>query len=207
MNNIQKHKLLIILMLLSPGFWWPLLHMGEGFNELKKIPIYSQNKLDNLFSDERVNKVGAMRWANIDTSSGKIFYSKIFYNKAIILVDEFFSFLSFINPRYHFQSGDGTNFSPGKVEPIPILLFPFWFVGLLMSIKKKKNRLLLYYLFIIFLIFLFGKLELPFTFPIIVFNIYISYFALKNIRFKRKPLLIAGIIAYSFYINFRLIFI
>ncbi len=146
-----------------------------------------------------------MSWANRDSGREQTLYSKLFYNKGSIIVDEFFSFLSFFGPRYYFQSGDGTIFSPGKVEPIPVLLFPFWLMGLSMFIKNKRVGIVLLYILLVFIVFLLGKFELPFVWPVIVFNIYLSYFALKNVKFSGKTLATAVIIIYALYINCRLL--
>jgi len=204
---MQKNKrwLFFILLILSPGLWWPLLNIKGIFSELRNIPLYGQNKINTIFGEERIRNVGAMRWANRDLEKEQVIYSKLFYNKVSILVDEFFSFLSLFSPRYYFQSGDGSGFSPSNVEPVPILLFPFWLIGLLMLVTKKQNKVVLLYIVTAFVIFMTGKMELPYVWPILIFNVYFGYFALKNMKYSSKALTIAVIIIYALYINFRLI--
>lgn len=196
-------KMIILLLIMSPGFWFPILKLNSAIGEFKNAPSYFQNKT-NLFTKERLEVVDTMRWANRDFSAEDKLYSKLFYNKATIIVDEFASYMSLFSPRYYFQSGDGSGFSPTNVEPILLVLFPFWLMGIYYLVKSKKMRPIYLYLFSALLIFMFGKRELPFTWIMIVFNLYFCGIALRQVKLAHKNVLIAGILLYALFINARL---
>ena len=200
----MRKFLFIFLLAVSPGFWWILFQPISVVSELQKSPVYIEKKINSLFDDERVVRIGRLRWAHVEESEFKIFLSRAFYNKLMIFVDEFFSFTSFLSPRIYFQAGDGSGFSPPGIEPIPIILFPFWIYGILRLIKERRYRAIYLLLLFGFGAFLFGQRKLTYLWPVLLVNIYFAKEGLAAISKSRtRTFLILGIFVYSLYIGGR----
>jgi len=203
-KKVNISSLLLLLLAASPGFWWALFQPGKVFSEWQKSPLYFQAKISSLFSEERLLRLGSLRWANIDEATSEIFISRFFYNKLTVFVDEFFSFTSFLSPRFYFQAGDGSGFSPPGIEPIPIFLFPLWVYGLLKLVKGRRFRAIYLLLLFGFGAFLFGQRTLAYLWPVLLVNIYIAKEGLVAVSKSRtKAFLILGIFIYSLYIGGR----
>lgn len=181
---MKKSRIFILLLILTPGFWWLLLRPVEVFTELSRAPQYFSQRLQNVYSEDRLAKIRTVRWANRDQKTSTQVMSRLFYNKGTILVDEFFSFTSFLSPRFYFQAGDGSNLSPPGVEPIPFILLPLFIWGIVLSLKRHKHIYLLAMFLLAFLAFLFGQRNMAFLWPVLVMAV---YFSTQGVEAIKKP--------------------
>jgi hypothetical protein len=170
--NSKKHQLLLLLVL-TPFFWQLLKNSNSLIIEWSQAPVYFNSKIQNIFSQNALNYIEEYRWENAKyTGSDKI--SRIYYNKSLILADQAFDFLSFSSPRIYFQAGDGSNFSPNNVEPIPIILFPFFIIGIICHLRGKNFRALLFLLALSLPAFATGQKNFAYLFPFAIAIIYTS---------------------------------
>jgi len=88
--------------------------------------------------------------------------SRLFYNKATILLNEFGRFLSFYALRYYF----GPLFL--------IIFFPLWILGITDLIMRKKWKIFVMLLLAGIPVYLFDKRELLFLAPIALVYLYIA---------------------------------
>lgn len=186
----------ILLLILSPGAWWPLLKINLLLPQWLGASSNFGSKINSLLDTQRIALIQSLRWANLESSGAVFIASKFLYNKATILVSEFMSFLSFFSPRIYFQAGDGSPFSPSNVEPIPILLFPFWAYGIFLCIKNKNYRPIAATVIFALIAFLFGQANLAFLLPVLLLYV---YFAAYTIQVKYIPL----VAIYSIFIIIR----
>ena len=168
----QRSRFLILL-LLTPGIWWLVWHLHLLVVEWQKTPSYLKTKWSTVFSEQRLAPIEEFRWRAFGKERGSL-QGRLFYNKLIVILDQFFDWTTFLLPRFYFQSGDGTQFSPPGIEPIPSLFFVFWVGGLADLIKKKDLKSI----FIIFLSslpgFVLGQKTMAFLFPVLLVYLYIA---------------------------------
>lgn len=207
MSTIKNRKRIFILFLIfSPLIWWLLFQFDTVLLDWMKVPGHIKIKILGFFNEERVVKVGLMRWSNIDTGYQAVL-SKVFYNKITLIIPEIFSFLSFLSPRIFFQAGDGSNYSPPGVEPMPILLFPFFIYGIYLLVKSNKFKTFKFLGLFGFIGYLTDIRSVAYLFPVALVYLYISACGFEGLpnRYKNKTLIIIG--AYSLYILSRTIWI
>lgn len=89
--------------------------------------------------------------------------SRLFYNKATILLDEFGRFLSFYGLRSYFGPS------------IFVFLFPFWLIGFIEIIRDKRWRVLLTLFLAGIPVYLVDKREFISLVPITIVYMYITY--------------------------------
>ena len=195
----MKNLKFIVLILLTAGFWWNIFNVKDILIEWRNAPTYFKKNISSFFSSENLMKVEEARWYAFGEKNEELI-SKIYYNKAYVLADNFFSFLSYSTPRPYFQSGDGTKFSPRGVEPVAGLLFPFWIFGLISLIKEKKLKPILWTLGITFFAFLLGQRNFAFLLPVLIIYVYI---ASKSLNKKY----LAGILIYLIFIIGRVLWL
>lgn len=192
-KNITKQ--FFVLLLLTPVFWSMLFRPLTILNEWQKLPVYFNQKINSIFSQDKLRYVIELRWEAPGYERSE-FFARLSYNKLTVLVDEFFSFLTFFSPRLYFQAGDG--------GAIPALLFPFWIFGILSFIQQKRWISFLVLALFGALAFLINQQSLGFLFPVIL--VYL-YFVNEGINVllphKRKIFLFAILIFYISYIAGR----
>lgn len=203
----MSKKIFFLLLILTPGFWFTFLQPQKVFTELSKSPKYFETKINSMFSTERMTNLNTLKEIGGERSLVNIVMPEIFYNRISILVDEFFSYTSFITPRFYFQAGDGGKLSPPNTEPIAAILFPMWLFGIVVLIKKKKF-LIIYLLFgFALLAFMFGQRDMAFLWPVLIINLYISQagiFSINNIKLRNFYFLI--FLIYGLFIDVRSIY-
>ncbi|AKM82824.1 hypothetical protein A2422_02545 [Candidatus Woesebacteria bacterium RIFOXYC1_FULL_31_51] len=195
----MKNKKTLLLIILTAGFWWNLFNLKSIVLEWKMAPSYFKKNISSIFSSDNLMKIQEVRW-NAFGNEKEDLLSKIYYNKVYVMLDNFFSFLSYTSPRPYFQAGDGTRFSPSGVEPIAGILFPFWVLGLISLIKNRNFKLIFWTLGISLFTFLLGKRNLAFLLPVLL--IYINI-ASKSVN--RKYLILA--VLYMLFIIGRVIWL
>lgn len=179
---MKNNKLILIVILLAAGVWWNFFNLKEMVNQWTQAPGYFSRNMRSFFSDENLMKIQEVRW-NAFGEKREDILSKIYYNKGYIIVDNFFSYVSYFMPRSYFQAGDGTRFSPKGVEPIAGILFPFWVIGLISIVKDKNFKPLYLVLGISLFAFLLGQRNLAFLFPVMLVYIYIAAKSLGKKQF------------------------
>jgi len=200
-NFLRKKPLFLFLLFLSPGFWWIIFQPSGVFSELVKTPTYIREKTSSIFTEEKLGFVMEMRWNAFGEEQDELI-SKIYYNKGLILVDNFFEYLSLLSPRIYFQAGDGSRFSPPGVEPIPIFLFFLWVFGLIRLMQARKLKTL----FLVFIspvfAYLAGRRNFVFLFPVLLFYIYVASLGLEAVltRYRKGSWLIRLLAIYGLFI-------
>lgn len=199
-----KNKIIIFFLLISAGTWSIFLQPAALLNGISKAPSNFHQKITTIFNEEKVRETATLRWSNKETSGINSFLSKIFYNKLSIVIDEFFSYLSFMFPRIYFQAGDGTKLSPLGVEPIPTLLFPVWILGMVSLINQKKKKIFILLLAVAFLAYLFGQRNFVYLWPVFLVYLYICKKGYETIKstFLRNSFLTL-LLFYGIFVNLR----
>lgn len=197
----------IFLLLITPLFWWLILRPGALVAEWLNTPSYINSKIQGIFGGEYLQNVNELRW-NAFGPEREETISILYYNKGLVLVNEFSNFLTYISPRFYFLSGSAEGFSPPGVEPIAIPIFVFWFLGLVYFLKEKNFRPVLYSLIFAFLAFLTGQRTMAFLFPIAFIYLFIAWKGIKESLLKNNLNIIYVVIEfYSMYLLARLIWI
>ena len=194
----MKIKFLFILLLLtSPSFWLVLFHIPEALSYWQHLPQSVVTNIKSKSQSQYLIYIDELRWAGRSFHRNDLL-SRVLYNKALFVVQEFFDFVQYAQPKLYFLAGDGSVFSPRRLEPISSLLFPFWLLGILKVLKEIKSYRLLttIYLLGIFLAYASGQKNLALLFPILILNVYISTVGLRD--FKR---VIPLVLTYGLYIT------
>ncbi|MBU0572836.1 hypothetical protein KKH23_02135 [Patescibacteria group bacterium] len=201
---LHKRIYFFLLLLLSPGFWWVIFQPINASIELVNFPINVKRKVTSIFSDEKLRYVEEMRW-NAFSEEKEELISRLYYNKAMVLVDNSFEYLSLLSPRIYFQAGDGTEFSPPGVEPVPFFAFVFWVFGLIKLAKQKEFKPLFLLLAFPLFGFLAGARNLVFLFPVLLLYIYIASQGIELLinECKKRNLIIGLLIIYGVFIISR----
>lgn len=194
----------IFAIIVTPGVIWLIIHFKNVLTEWSKIPHNLKNNISTLVSADKTAKVDEIRW-NSFGSAGEKKISKVFYNKGLVLVEDFFSLTTYYSPRLYFQSGDGTELTPSTVEPIAIPLFFFWVLGIVTLVRRNKFKLLLSALGFGFLAFLIGQKNFAFLFPIMITYLIISIEGIETIKNKKiKKGVYIFLVIYGLYLLGRL---
>ncbi|HBC73115.1 MAG: hypothetical protein UX91_C0007G0029 [Candidatus Amesbacteria bacterium GW2011_GWB1_47_19] len=119
--------------LVTPIFWWMVIHPMWVVDEWTKTPEYFRGHIRELTSPERLGRVNEMRGMGGEGA-------RWWFNKGWVGADEVFSLLTLLSPRIYFQAGDGSRISPPGVEPAPGILAIFWAAGIVVSLKKNSWR-------------------------------------------------------------------
>lgn len=200
----MKKRTFKLIVFLSPEFWWLVFKLPSILSEWISIPNYFFSRLQNIFTEERLVNIGIMRWANLDSGILKIL-SKFMYNRAMILVDEFFGYLSYFSPRFYFQSGDGSKFSPPGIEPIPLILFPLFVLGIVESVRKKSLKIFLLLILFALIPFILGTRSFAFLWPMAALYIYISSVGVSTLKESYRKTLLIILFTYGVFLGGKLI--
>jgi len=198
-------KILVILILISPFFWWQIINKSNFFiKQYRQIPSFVKNKISSVF--ENTSKIDEFRWNDVTRDNRPIF-GKLFYNKSQLLVAEAINYLNNLNPRFYFQSGSGQLDSPPQIEPIAILLLPCSILGIFRLIKKNQFKILLIGLLSCFLGFITGQTNFYFLFPTAIFYLYTSAHEISFWKPKNQKIFLSILFAYTIFLFFRVIFL
>lgn len=178
---MTKLKYVIFIILLCPVLILMVIHRGELVNTWGKIPGNIRMNFSSLISQDKTDKVDVERW-NAFGPAREDLPSRLFYNKGLVLVDDAFSFLTYFSPRFYFQAGDGTNFSPSNTEPLAVPLFFFWVIGVISLIKTSRFRPLLAVLIFGIIAFFAGQRNFAFLFPVLALYLYISFLGIESVK-------------------------
>lgn len=126
---------------------------------MENVSFYVARKIDSVFSGDNIRYVIELRGSE---------FSRVFYNKGLILINEFFRFLSFFSPNLYFKYG------------LLIIFFPFWFLGIIKVIREKRTRLFLVLFTFGTLAFLIDQRSLTFLFPIGMVYVYLVWEGLRS---------------------------
>lgn len=169
----SKAKIFFILLLCTPMFWGIILQPNKLINEWKQTPVSFKIKIDQLFHDQQEGFfVAQLRW---DTPSYHRSYRQthFFYSLATVIISEASDTLSLISPKRYFQMDDGY-ISPPKIEPLPVVLFPFWLAGVFFLIKTKRYLVFVASFGLAVITFVLGHINFCYLFPIALINLYIA---------------------------------
>ena len=198
-------KILTILIIISPFFWWQIINKSNIFiKQYQQIPSFVKNKISSVFTN--TSKIDEFRWNDVTRDNRPIF-GKIFYNKSQFLVIEFINYLNNLNPRFYFQSGSGQSDSPPQTEPIAILLLPCSILGIFRLIKKSQFKILLIGLLSCFFGFITGQISFYFLFPTAIFYLYASAYEISFWSKKNQKIFFSILFAYTIFLFFRVIFL
>lgn len=128
--------------------------------DLGLTSFYIHRKVESIFEGDNLRYLTELRGSH---------FSRFFYNKPTILINEIGRFLSFYSPALYFG------------QSILIIFFPFWLMGIIDLIKNKKAKVFL----ILFLagipVYLIDQRSFIFTLPIFLVYAYITYLGLKEV--------------------------
>jgi hypothetical protein len=197
-------NLFLLLLIVSPGFWFVVFRAGLVGREWLSAPEYFERKAEAVFGAQRLGEIGDLRWAQVESSGVYLLFSKAAYNRHLVLIDEFFGFASLLSPRLYFQSGDGTVFSPSSVEPVASVLFPFWIWGVFESVGRGRRILILVLLMALFA-YLGGSRSMAFLWPVMVGYVYLASKGLRRVAARYGGVVLALVLVYSLYLDVRVL--
>lgn len=187
-----------LLLVLTPAVWWFVGHLNLVVLEWSKTPIYFEVKRSSIFNEQKLAPIKEFRWKAFGGERGSLL-GRFFYNKLMVFFDQLFDWTTFLAPRLYFQAGDGTQFSPPEIEPIPSLLFVFWLWGLIDIFEKRDLKSIL----AIFLSglpgFALGQKTLAFLFPTLLIYLCIVNNGIGLAVRRQKNLTISLLVIYFFY--------
>jgi hypothetical protein len=189
----------IILTFLSPGLWWTISQTPAVVSRWISYPRFVYENITSTNRLEWLTTLDELKWAGVFIHRNN-FLSKILYQKLDLVPKEMFEFSEFISPRFYFVTGDGSQFTPSRVEPISTLLFPFWLVGILQLIKQKKFKPLLLAIGVAFIAYLAGKKDFGFLWPNLIIFTYIANIGIELFPTNYKKGLSLFLIVYGIYI-------
>lgn len=192
----MKIKILFILLLLtSPSFWLVLFHLPQALSYWHSLPQSVVATIKSKSQSQYLIYIDEIRWGGRSLHRNDLL-SRVLYNKSLFILNEFFDFIQYAQPKLYFLAGEGSVFSPRRLEPISSLLFPFWILGILKVIKSRNSLFVILYSIFMFVAFASGQKNLALLFPILILNVYISALGLKD--FKR---VIPVVLIYGLYIT------
>lgn len=173
----------VFVFLISPVVVWIIIHPRQLVKEWLLTPVYLKSNITSLISPDKVAKVDQERWNAFGPKKEETI-SRVFYNKGLVLADDLFSLVTYLSPRFYFQSGDGTNFTPKSVEPIASVAFVFWILGLVALIKKRRFKLIYVSLLFAAIVYFAGHRNFAFLFPVLIAYIGIVLVGVESIKKK-----------------------
>jgi len=197
---MNKKILFSILLILTPFFWWNIIHPSNIPSELIKLPQYLSNQKNNFFSEERITIVEDARWYSINQDIGRVFFNKLY-----IIPTELFYGLQAISPHNFFSSAGTYHSTPDGIPAIPFLLLPFSVLGLYQLIKNKKYLPLAIFVLTSLIPFLTGQPTLYYLIPTYLLYLYFSYYQLKLLSNRQLLNFLLLDLVYNLYIIGRII--
>jgi len=189
---------------LSPAILWLLFHPGSVLIEIASFPQYAKASITSIFAPEKLMAIEDMRWNAFGPAKEEL-AATLIYNKAFVLADNFFNYVSFFSPRWYFQSGEGTNFSPPTVNPISGVLFFPWVLGTVYFLAKKNWKIFWILLTFGAFAFLVGKRNFAFLFPILLIYLFMSHEGIKKLSPKLKRTFLIGSFIYGAFLLGRML--
>jgi hypothetical protein len=198
-------KIFILLIIISPFFWWQFItNKNNIINEYKSAPLYIKNKITSIFTNTQY--IDEFRWNDI-TKDNRPFWGNFFYNKCQLLISESIIYLNNLNPRFYFQSGSGQIDSPPNIEPIAFLLLPISILGLLKLINKYKIYFIIIGLSSVFFGYITGHYNFYFLLPTALYYLYCCAYEFSTWKNKNQYIFIFFLLLYSIYLFFRVILV
>ena len=197
----------IILLLFCPFFWQSIFSIKSLIGEWQKVPVYGLQGVRATYSKKSLKPVEDLRWESLRFYHNNIL-ARLLYNKVDLIVEEVWSFMAFLSPRFYFQAGDGSSFFPKETEPIPGILFPFWVWGILACVKNGFFKPIFLTLLFVFFAFLLGQRTISFLLPVLIMYVYFSTVGLdqiKNSKIRAAALFL--VFSYSFYLIARMLWL
>ena len=195
------NKKYLIIILLSPLFWWTIiLNFPRFITEISKDPFYISTQSRFIFSETNLKKVDDLRWYDQTHSLNP--FSQLFFNKITLIINETFEGVGNFGPKTFFFSGDSAGGSPKAVEPIPLILLPVSFLGIL-RLLKHKSKILLILPVLALIPLLTGQSTLFYLFPVGFFYIHAGIYELSFWKDKHSRLFLLLFILYSLYLISR----
>ena len=196
---------ILFAFIISPLLLVLVMHANQIMREWRTIPSYFKNNAYALLSGDKLVKMNEVRW---NSFGGKSKISGLIYNKGYVVIDDFFSLLTYYSPRFYFQAGDGTLFSPKNTEPVAIPAFFFWLFGIVGLVKKKSMFLIYAALLFGVFAFLVGRDNFAFLFPVAISYILIAYQGIVSIKSKNlRTLSFVSVVIYGLFLYGRMFWV
>lgn len=193
-------KILLILIILSPFFWWQLINPNnELVNNYSLAPSFIKNKITSIFTNTQY--IDEFRWN--DMIQDHPIVGKFFYNKSNFFFKEIIIYLNNLNPRFYFQSGSGLTDSPPKIEPIAIILLPISILGIFKLLKKTPFIILATLCLSCALGYFTGHPSIYFLFPTAFFYLYTSAYEISFWKTKNQLIYLSFFLLYSVFLFLR----
>lgn len=195
----NRWYLFILFILLSPLVWNLLTQPQQLIDTWQTVPTKIQQRGTSIVTGDFHQKFIELRWGGQKFHREGIYY-KIIYNPGLNYLNEAFNYLHYLKLRLYFHAGDGTNFSPAHIDPIPFVIIPAFIIGLVVIIKQQQwipLGLLLSFTFIAYWV---GIRNFALLFPTALVIYYISAIGISKLQFKYALTYIIIVIIYSLYI-------
>ena len=198
-NPISKYFFLFLL--LSPGLWQIGLHADAAVKEWVTFPGRISQNIHAKEATPFFSYIDELRWGGRSLHRNDL-KSRLLYNKSAALANEAFDFLQFATPKLYFAVGDGSVFSPARIEPIASLLFPVWLAGILSLLAQHRYRVFLLLALGLLPAYLAGSKNMSLLLLAMLVQIYIAAVGFTSIftKFSSRIVASAFISVYGLYI-------
>jgi len=185
----NSHKYLFLFLLLSPGLWQIFFHLPVAAQEWLSFPARVPRNVTSKLASPYFTYIDELRWGGRSLHRNSPL-SRVLYNQSWGVLNETFDFIQFVTPKLYFAAGDGSVFSPARIEPIPSILFPLWVVGLIYVVKNCRYKVFGLLLVAVLPAYLAGSKNLALLAPVLVVHAYIcavGFTSLFSRRLTRLP--------------------
>ncbi len=196
---MNKKLIFIFILILTPFFWWNLVHSKNLASELLKFPQYLSNQKSSLFSVDKISTIEDARWYSLDQKIGRLFF-----NKYYVIPNEIFYAFQAISPHNFFSSAGTYHSTPDGIPAIPFIFLPFSIMGIYQLIKSKKYLPIYIFFSTILIPLLTGQPTLYYLIPTYLLYLYFSYSQIKLLKTKALINILLLALAYNLYIIGRL---
>lgn len=202
---MSLNKIFIILILISPFFWWQFLNKhNQIFFEYRQTPTYIKNKVASIFLNTKY--IDEFRWNDVTINNHSLI-GKLFYNKAHLVITEIVTYFNNLNPRFYFQSGSGQTDSPPQIEPIAFLILPCSLLGIFKLIKKYKYKIIILAVISCFFGYITGHSNIYYLFPTFLFYLFAGAYEIFFWTRNKQTIFLSILFIYSLFLFFRVFFI
>lgn len=182
-------KYLLLFLLLSPGVWQVAFHPLAASRQWLSIPGRLPQNVTSKLASSYFTYIAELRWGGRSLHRNDPL-SRVLYNRTWGALNETFDFIQFVTPKLYFAAGDGSVFSPARIEPVPSILFPLWIIGLIYLIRSRRYKVFALLILAALPAYLAGAKNLALLAPVLVIHTYIcavGFTGLFSRQVFRKP--------------------
>lgn len=187
-----------LFILLSPLVWNLLSQPQQILTTWNTVPSKVHQRGLTIVTGDFPQKYVELRWGGQQLRREGVYY-KLIYNPGLNYLNEAFNYFYYLSPRLYFHAGDGTQFSPAHVDPIPVVLIPGFIIGLVISLKQRRWVPIGLLFGLSFIAYWVGIRNFALLFPTALVIYYLAAYGVSQLPFKYSAAYTVIILCYSLY--------